>query len=99
MIVFVINTGKVDVSAIVPLTPENVIVPPPARLASMIACLKEPAPVSELLLTVKFTHLPVVLTNMNTAIAKDTRFIWPCLSNNFTFRPNATQDLSSKTIG
>ena len=79
MIVFVTSNGKLDSSAIVPLTPENVIVPPPARLASMMACLKEPAPASELLFTVKFTHLPVVLTIMNTAIAKDTCFIFPCL--------------------
>ena len=79
MIVFVSSAGKVDARTIVPLTSEKVIVPPPARLTSRIACLKDPGPASELLLTVKFTHLPVVLTIMNTAIAKDTCFIFPCL--------------------
>src|SRR5436190_7201971 len=81
--VFVSSTGKLDPNAIVPLTPENVIVPPPAVLTSTMACLKEPAPASELLLTVKFTGLPVVLTVTNIAIAKDTAFICPAFRSLF----------------
>ncbi|HTD85886.1 MAG TPA: hypothetical protein VK850_04860 [Candidatus Binatia bacterium] len=98
MIVFVTITGKLDVRAIVPLTPENVIAPPPARLTSMMACLKEPAPASELLLTVKFAHLPVVLTNVNTASAIHTCFIYPTLRTRSAL-PNQARVLVLQTIG
>ena len=47
----VLNAGSADSSVIVPVTPEKVIVPPPASLAARMADLSEPAPESLLVVT------------------------------------------------